>query len=48
MNEHLNKIQMERLAEWMNEWVIERYLGQEYFSERLDDREYYWNGGIEI
>ena len=48
MKEDLTPRQMERLSEWMNEWEIERYLGQEYYAERLDKREYYWNGGIEL
>jgi hypothetical protein len=44
----LTDLQMECLSDWMCDWEIERFLGQEYYADRLDRREYYWNGGVEL
>ena len=37
--------QMERLADWMNEFAIDQHLNT---FERGCEREYFWNGGIEL
>lgn len=37
--------QMENLSEWMNEFAIDQYLDT---FERGCEREYFWNGGIEL
>jgi hypothetical protein len=41
MMEDLTPRQMENLSEWMNDFAIDEMLG-------LNDREYFWNGGIEL